>query len=371
MAYVREYQLKKGARRFTARYLGPDGKYHEERGFGSRRKAEKIAAEREVNSTRGEWASPVTAKLTFADYVETYYWPTTAHLEVSTRAAYRYNLDRHFVPRWGHLPMRRIVPSMIQEYVNEASGRLSARTVVKHHALLHRIFRRAANDRAVASNPCSHTELPKVIRKPKQIITVTQFNAILDNIDERHELMLLLAIETGLRWGELVALRPVDIDLVNHLVHVRRTLVEVSIKKSPTGQRITVKDYPKDDEQRDVQIEQATCRLIRQHMLKYAVREEDLLFTSSAGTPISRNNFRTKSWLPALEAAKLGRTVTFHGLRAAHASWLLAGGADLAVVQERLGHRQITTTQQYLGTLPDSGQRALAALRKIREAPQA
>jgi integrase len=58
--------------------------------------------------------------------------------------------------------------------------------------------------------------------------------------------------------------------------------------------------------------------------------------------------------------------VTFHNLRAAHASWLLTGSADIIVVQERLGHRRIETTQQYTGTLPDSGERALAAFRKIR-----
>ena len=55
-----------------------------------------------------------------------------------------------------------------------------------------------------------------------------------------------------------------------------------------------------------------------------------------------------------------------HGLRHAHASWLLAGGADLQVVKERLGHAKISTTEGYLHTLPDADQTALAALDKIR-----
>ena len=101
-------------------------------------------------------------------------------------------------------------------------------------------------------------------------------------------------------------------------------------------------------------------------MLAYHVRDDDLLFTSTAGTALSRNNFRTKYWAPAVKAAKVDQQVTFHNLRAAHASWLLAGGADIIVVQERLGHRRITTTQQYTGTLPDAGERALAAFRRIR-----
>lgn len=101
-------------------------------------------------------------------------------------------------------------------------------------------------------------------------------------------------------------------------------------------------------------------------MKTYSIQGGDLLFTSTAKTALSRNNFRTKYWAPAVRAAKVEQRVTFHNLRAAHASWLLAGGADIVVVQERLGHRQITTTQQYTGTLPDAGQRALKAFRKIR-----
>lgn len=55
-----------------------------------------------------------------------------------------------------------------------------------------------------------------------------------------------------------------------------------------------------------------------------------------------------------------------HGLRHAHASWLLAGGAGLQVVKERLGHAKISTTQGYLHTLPDADQTAMVALDKIR-----
>ena len=217
-------------------------------------------------------------------------------------------------------------------------------------------------------NPCAHTELPKVLVQRKQIVTVEQFEKILAKVPGRYRMMVLLAIETGLRWGELVALRPVDLDFDTRIVTVRRTIVEVAKKNSPTGQRCFVKDYPKDDEQRLVQIERATCKQLREHMVEYGVRDSDLLFTSTAGTALSRNNFRTKFWVPAVQAAKLdgGSKVTFHHLRAAHASWLLAGGADIQVVKEHLGHRHITTTQLYLGTLPDAGDRALAAYRKTR-----
>ena len=58
--------------------------------------------------------------------------------------------------------------------------------------------------------------------------------------------------------------------------------------------------------------------------------------------------------------------VTVHGMRHAHASWLLAGGADLEVVKERLGHSSIVTTQKYLGTLDETDETAIDALTRIR-----
>jgi integrase len=82
---------------------------------------------------------------------------------------------------------------------------------------------------------------------------------------------------------------------------------------------------------------------------------------------IPRNWFRNNVWLPARAAAKLGEGVKPHSLRHAHASWLLAGGADIARVKERLGHASILTTQKYLHTLPDlENDAALDAFAKIR-----
>jgi integrase len=77
------------------------------------------------------------------------------------------------------------------------------------------------------------------------------------------------------------------------------------------------------------------------------------------------STFRTRGFRPALEAAGV-EGVTIHGLRHAHASWLLAGGADLQVVKERLGHAKIATTEGYLHTLPTADNTALTALGKVR-----
>ena len=81
---------------------------------------------------------------------------------------------------------------------------------------------------------------------------------------------------------------------------------------------------------------------------------------------IGRNWFRRMVWRPACAAADLTDLPRFHDLRHSHASWLLAGGADLQVVKERLGHASIVTTQRYLHTLPDADETAIEAFSRIR-----
>ena len=81
---------------------------------------------------------------------------------------------------------------------------------------------------------------------------------------------------------------------------------------------------------------------------------------------IPRDWFRTQVWKPALVSAGLEFHVRPHDLRHAHASWLLAGGADLQVVKERLGHASIATTEKYLHTLPDADETAVDAFMTIR-----
>jgi integrase len=82
---------------------------------------------------------------------------------------------------------------------------------------------------------------------------------------------------------------------------------------------------------------------------------------------LPRRWFREQVLKPALVRCGIGVDVKMHGLRHAHASWLLAGGADLQVVKERLGHGSIATTEKYLHTLPDADDTAVAALSRARK----
>jgi hypothetical protein len=159
---------------------------------------------------------------------------------------------------------------------------------------------------------------------------------------------------------------PRHIDFLRRTLTVEETIVEVSKKHSPTGQRYLLKPYPKDNEPRTFGVRQAWLDAIAAHIQVNGIGHDDLLFPTRAGTPISRNTFRTRTWLPAVKASGVDFPVRVHDLRHAHASWLLAGGADLMSVMERMGHSQIQTTQKYLHTLPDTDQRNLDALTRVQ-----
>ena len=228
---------------------------------------------------------------------------------------------------------------------------------------------KAVRDRIIAYNPCADSELPKVITKKQRILAPAEFERLLACIPTRFTALVVTEIETGLRWGELIALRPRHIDFLRRTVTVEETIVEVSKRLSPTGERMTVKPYPKDDEPRTLAVSQELLDVLASRMLSLGLDRDDLIFPSteaSGGRPLSRNTFRTRVWLPALEKAELGFHVRMHDLRHAHASWLLAGGADLKSVMDRLGHSQIQTTQRYLHSLPGADEKALAAFTRIR-----
>ena len=369
MSWVQKRIGQGGAVSYTATYRDPAGRGRSAGTFTSRREAERAGRRAESKVEDGSWLDRTAGRITFEDYVEGVWWPSR-HLEVSTRAGYRSNLDKHFLPYFGAMAMADIRPSTVQRWVTAAvAAGLSARSVVKYHVMLHGVFKRAVRDRVIGYNPCADTELPKVIPAKVRIVAPEDFDRLLAEIPARHEALVLTAIETGLRWGELIALRPRHVDFLRRLIFVEETIVEVSKRHSPTGERMIVKPYPKNDQARTLRVSPALVAILASRISALGLGRDHLLFPSvekAGGAPMSRNTFRTKVWLPALSRADLGFPVRMHDLRHAHASWLLAGGADLKTVMDRMGHSQIQTTQKYLHSLPDADDTAMAAFQRTR-----
>jgi integrase len=120
---------------------------------------------------------------------------------------------------------------------------------------------------------------PPVVSKPRRIITPDQFDSIYVALsDNDMRLLVETDIETGLRWGELTELRPMDFDFSIGVLTVSRVVVELNPKFHPEGKRFLVKDYPKDKEWRQFRVADHLLDKIKDHIATLGLGRDDLLF---------------------------------------------------------------------------------------------
>ena len=293
MAWVRKRKGRDGSARYLAGYTDPTGAQRSAGTFRNRSEAERAGhgAERRVGD--GTWLDRSAGKVLFAEYVSQSWWPSLHHLELTTKAAYRSNLDAHFLPYFGGYPMSAITPSVVQGWVNQAvQHELSPRSIRKCHTLLHSLFKAAVRDRVIAYNPCEAITLPKVIKTRREPISPEQFEKLLAAIPAQHRALLPVGIETGMRWGELTPLGPRHLDPVNSRISVAETIVEISKKDSPTGQRYTVKPYPKNDQHRLIKITPELTAVLQLRIASLSLRSDEDVHAA----PRSHNSAQAGSW---------------------------------------------------------------------------
>jgi integrase len=312
MAWVKERTTSDGIKRWVACYRDPEGRQRSAGTFSSERAAERAGNREEQRVLAGSWRDHSLGEVRFREYVEDE-WLPSKHIEPTTRAAYVSNLTKHFFPFFGRKQLHQITPALVQDWVTKAAaGGLSARSIRKYHTMLHSIFVRAVRDGLIVANPCAHTELPKVIAKTSRTLTPDEFDLLIAAVPERYRLMVETAIETGMRWGELIALKPRHVDFLRRTITVTDTIMEVSKRHSPTGERYVAKPYPKDNEARTFGVSQAWLDQVAEHIGTRGIGRDDLLFSTAAGTPISRNTFRTRIWQPSVKASGVSFNVRMH-----------------------------------------------------------
>jgi integrase len=439
MGYSRVRTGRDGKPRYTAYYWDIRGRERSAGTFPNKKEADRAWQRAESKVAEGRAGDPKRGRQIFQRYV-TEEWLPGHEMELRTRENYVYHLDRRIMPEFGPLRMVEILPAHVREWVNKLKNEGVSPSVIQYSmVVLSAIFTTALNDQVTFLHPCKGVKTPPVPKKPRRIISPEQFDELyLALQSETMQLLVETDIESGLRWGELTELRPKDLNFGTGVLTVSRVVVELPPRFHPDGRRFLVKDYPKDQEHRQLKLSPQVVRKIAAHIEQRGIGADDLLFPMpelpprplrvltdpatlgltkpnlvgrryqhgtlsgysagkcrcehcrgayatyraqrrAAGTDQPRGRrtvetdghiprwwFRTHVWLPAVEAAGLPAPANVHGLRHAHASWLLAGGADLEVVKERLGHSSIVTTQKYLGSLDEIDDSAVDALSRIR-----
>src|SRR5665648_805884 len=205
---------------YTALYRDPSGRQRSAGTFTSERAALRAARRAESTVETGGWIDQASGRITFRDYVQQV-WLPSRQVEVSTLAGYRSYLGQHFLPFFGDRPMAEILPSIVQHWVTAAvASGLSPTSVTKYHVMLHSVFKRAVRDRVSMTNPCEGTELPKIPPRKARILTPQEYDRLFSKIPDRFSVLVRTDIETGLRWGERIALRPRHIDFLRKTISV-------------------------------------------------------------------------------------------------------------------------------------------------------
>jgi integrase len=220
--------------------------------------------------------------------------------------------------------------------------------VRRTHYVFSGILADAVRDRLIARNPAAGVKLPPTARKRPVFLTHEQVDALAAASGEHETLVLFLAY-TGLRWGEAIALRVRDLDMLRK----RATIAENAVQ---SGTQIFV-GSPKAHKQRTVPLSE--------FLLDYLARQcegrgrGDLLFPGEDGGHLSRPHPESGWFAKAVTESGVPRT-TPHDLRHTAASLAVSAGANVKAVQKMLGHASAAMTLDIYADLFDDDLEAVA-----------
>lgn len=304
-----------------------------------------------------------------SDYLEEWLSFTRGRLEPSTFAIYGMLVRAHLIPALGHYPMNRLTPLDIQRFYatlqeagsnhNSAAKPLSPKSIKNLHAILRKALSQAVRWELLTRNPADAVELPRRIRPATKALTNGDLQRLMTAVENSGawRIPLLIAIGTGMRRGELLALQWQDYDPEHRVLVVQRALSHVSTK------RIVVKGT-KTGRVRVVALNESLIQVLDRHreITPYKA-PTDWICSHGDGGYLSPHSF-TKYFTTLVHTLNLD--ITLHGLRHTHATALLAAGIPVKVISERLGHASVVITQDiYAHVLPTMQREAAEMMETI------
>ena len=324
---------KRASGRWQARYLGPDGLDHSAPNtFATEREGEQWLTLIESEIIRGRWHAPEAGEVKLSAYGEK--WIAERKLAPRTRQGYEYLFTLHIEPQLGALALGAIQPATIRGWRRKllAAGTPEPQAV-KAYALLRAIFGTAVKeDEIIRQNPCRISGYDRYHTPERPTATVAQVFALADAMPPRFFALIVVAALSGLRWGELAALRRRDVDLAVAQVRVPRKLavlknrVEFGPPKSEAGVRV-------------VALPAAAVEALVPHLDEFVEGSpEDLIFTGETGGVLRSSSFGSAvRWRATV--ARLGLAeFHFHDLRHTGNTLAASSGASTRELMHRMGH---------------------------------
>lgn len=291
---------------------------------------------------------PADVSTTMDEYMR--HWLEDIHkplVKLSTYKNYQELLENDIIPGLGKLKLQSLTPQHVQAfYSRKLNHGLAPKTVSNIHGVLHKALDNAVKWNILSRNVCDAVSPPRVARKEKTVLSADQARTLLKQM-EQHRLRALftLAIVTGMREGELLALRWHDIDISGCSLQVKRSVRHIKGYGYVESEPKTVKS------RRKIMLPRFVVEVLLLHKKQQEDQrranaeiwvERGLVFASTSGNYIALSTLR-RALNGMLKQAGLPH-MRFHDLRHSAATILLSRGTHPKVVQEILGHSHISMT---------------------------
>jgi integrase len=339
---IHKKQTKSGPR-YQVKWRRIDGS-QASKSFRTKKEAETWQAQVISERAKGTLIDERRGKIPFKELVSEYLANKT-HQRTTTIRRREGNLNKHILPALGDRPICHIrhsdVQTMVTKWVNDG---LAPRTIKQHIQVMKPIFDYAVKDDMIAKNPTKGLNLPRVEESQHKALTGEECHRLLENIPEFYRAFIYITLATGMRWQEITSLQVGDLDLLKS---------ELTIRESKT-----------DAGRRTIELSATDVEVIAGHLAatgRTAASPDGPLFTSPKGSTMHGSNFRQRVFYAACEAAGLDG-LTFHDLRRTHATALVAAGVDPKSIQQRLGHRDISTTLKTYAQVTADGRKRAASV---------
>ena len=303
-------------------------------------------------------------RLSVGAYLERWLAGAESSVRGSTFTRYAQLVHVHLIPRLGKISLAKLAPADLSAaYASMLADGLAPRTAGHAHRVLGRALREAEVAGLIGRNVARLVKPPRVPSAEMRTFTAEQARSLVQaSTDGRLGALYAVALATGARQGELLALRWADVDFENGSIRIRRTLVR-------TGGHHEVGEPKTASSRRAIPIGGTTIDALRAHRraqaqerirMGTAWEDGDLVFPSAVGTPLDGGNLLKNSYYPLLARIGLPR-LPFHNLRHTAATLLLAAGTHPKIVAERLGHSTPTVTLNVYSHVTPTMQREAAA----------
>jgi len=324
-------------------------------GFRTKKEAEKACAELIAQIENGGYREP--KKITLGEFILDYMENNVKQaIRASTYSKQMNVVKKHILPDLGHLQLSKITPMDLQRlYTKKANDGYSPAYIKQIHAILCKTFRTAYEWEYIPKNISQLVSPPRISKKDIRVWSIEEANRFLSLTEKRRfYIVYVLALYTGMRKGEILALRWQDVDLEQAKLQVRRTLYRVDgelvfqePKTRGSLRTITLPDF--------------AVSALKQHKAKQnknklllgpAYNDYDLVVCNGNGNPVDPKDIN-RDMKYVIQKYNLPK-LRFHDLRHTHASILLQLGEHPKVVSERLGHSSISITlDTYSHVMPD------------------